>query len=318
VSWTERLVARFGPDRVQLDAALAPYSTFKIGGPAECLLTTTSAEEVLDGLRIAREAGVPVTVIGGGSNVLISDRGVRGLVIRPRGGGIELIDQARVRADAGVTTNRLIQWTIDRGLAGLETWAGTPGTIGGAVYGNAHFAGRSIGDLIETARIAALDGSVQDIPQAAMDFDYDRSRLQRTKEVLLSAVFRLDAGDRDRLRRMALDAMARRKKTQPLDAVSAGCVFQNPDPALDVLPANAPASAGALIDLAGMKGVALGRARVSPVHANFVVNEGGASARDVCKLINLCRARVRECFGIELREEIVYLGDFEPAQAEES
>jgi UDP-N-acetylmuramate dehydrogenase len=314
----DMLLARFGVERVRIGAPLARYTTWRVGGPADWLLATRSAQETVDALRIAGAAGVPVTLLGGGSNVLIGDHGIRGLVIRPQGGGIELLDQARVRADAAVTINRLVRWTVNRGLAGLESWAGTPGTVGGAMFGNAHFAGRLMGEVVDSVRIAALDGSVHDVPQAEMDFGYDRSRLQRTKEVVLSAVFRVGADDPLRLREVARQSLARRKLTEPLDAVSAGCVFQNPDPSRDPVPKGVPASAGALIDRAGLKGVAIGRARVSAVHANFIVNEGGATARDIRALIDLCRTRVRERFGVELHEEIVQVGEFEPAGAEGS
>jgi UDP-N-acetylmuramate dehydrogenase len=316
VALPDMLLARFGADRVQIGASLAPYASLRVGGPADYLLATRSAGETADALRIAHSAGVPVTLLGGGSNVLIGDRGIRGLVVRPQGGTIDLLDQTRVRAEAAVTISRLVRWTVNRGLAGLEAWAGTPGTVGGAVCGNAHFGGRLIGELIESVRIAAPDGSVHDIPQAEMDFGYDRSRLQRTKEALLWAVFRVSASDPSELRAVARQSLARRTLTQPLDTASAGCVFQNPDPQREPVPADVPASAGALIDRAGLKGTAIGRARVSTAHANFIVNEGGATARDIRTLIELCRARVRERFGVELREEIVCLGEFGPIEAE--
>ena len=141
-----------------------------------------------------------------------------------------------------------------------------------------------------------------------MEFGYDRSRLQKTGEVLLSAVFRVSTGDPAALRAVARESLAYRKKTQPLDTPSAGCIFQNPDRS-DV-PADIPASAGALVDRAGLKGTSRGDARVSTTHGNFIVNEGHASAAEIRALVDLCRARVREQFGVALQEEIVYLGDF--------
>ena len=147
-----------------------------------------------------------------------------------------------------------------------------------------------------------------------MEFGYDRSRLQRTREVLLSAVFVVSPGEAGALRDIARQSLAYRKRTQPLDTPSAGCIFQNPS-AADVIPDGIPASAGALVDRAGLKGAALGGARVSPTHANFIVNEGSASAADIRKLIDMCRERVRERFGVTLKEEIVYLGDFHNVQS---
>jgi UDP-N-acetylmuramate dehydrogenase len=157
-------------------------------------------------------------------------------------------------------------------------------------------------------RLAGLDGDTRDLSRDEMEFGYDRSRLQKTGEVLLSAVFRVSTGDPAALRTVARESLAYRKKTQPLDTPSAGCIFQNPDRA--AVPADIPASAGALVDRAELKGTARGDARVSPTHGNFIVNEGQATAADIRSLIDLCRARVSERFGVALQEEIVYLGDF--------
>jgi UDP-N-acetylmuramate dehydrogenase len=251
---------------------------------------------------------VDVTLLGGGSNVLIGDRGVKGLVLRPRGGHIEQLSVERVRADAPTTINGLVRWTVHRGIAGLEAWAGTPGTVGGAIYGNAHFGGRLISELVASVRLASRDGSMREVPQGDMEFGYDRSRLQKTGEVLLSAVFRVSTGDPAALRDVARQSLAYRKKTQPLDTPSAGCIFQNPD--ASQVPAGMPASAGALVDRAGLKGAGRGDAKVSAAHGNFIVNEGHATAADIRGLIDLCRARVQEQFGVTLQEEIVYLGEF--------
>jgi UDP-N-acetylmuramate dehydrogenase len=302
------MLDRFGPERFRADVPLAPFTTFKVGGPAEWLLEPHSSDEIVAALRLAQAHGVRVTLLGGGSNVLVGDRGVRGLVIRPRGGHIEQLDHARIRADAPTTINGLVRWTIHRGIAGLEAWAGTPGTVGGAIYGNAHFGGRLIGELVESVRLADRDGATRDLSRDQMEFGYDRSRLQTTGEVLLSAVFRVSTGDPTALREIARRSLAYRKQTQPLESPSAGCIFQNPDRA-DV-PADIPASAGALVDRAGLKGAAYGDARVSTAHANFIVNEGRATAAEIRNLIALCRSRVSERFGVTLREEIVYLGEF--------
>ena len=204
-----------------------------------------------------------------------------------------------------------MRWTINHGCAGLEAWAGTPGTVGGGIYGNAHFGGRLIGDLVTEVRVASRDGAVSDVPRAAMGFAYDRSRLQQSGEVLLSAVFRVSDGEPASLRATARESLAFRKRTQPLDTPSAGCIFQNPEPGRDPVPEGFPWSAGALVDRAGLKGLAIGGARVSPTHGNFIVNDGSATASDIRQLIGRCRDGVRARFGVELREEIVYLGNFE-------
>jgi len=305
----------FGPDRLRHDVPLAPMTTFRVGGAAEWLIEARSGGEVVAALGLARRAGVPVTLLGGGSNVLVSDSGVRGLVIRPRGGEIAQVDAERVRADAAVTINGLVRWTIHHGCAGLEAWAGTPGTVGGGIFGNAHFGGRLIGDLVTEARLVSREGDVRDVPRDEMAFGYDRSRLQESGEVLLSAVFAVSRGEPAALRLRARESLAFRKRTQPLESPSAGCVFQNPDRSRgDAVPAGIPWSAGALVDRAGVKGTAIGGARVSPAHGNFIVNDGTATAADIHRLIERCRDEVRRQFGVELREEIVYLGAFEDSR----
>ena len=306
----DALRAAFG-DRVRADAPLAPLTTFRVGGSADWLIETRTSDDIGRALQLARAACVPVTMLGGGSNVLVADAGVRGLVIRPRGGDIQRLDEASVRADAAVAINGLVRWTVLHGCAGLEAWAGTPGTVGGGIYGNAHFAGRQLGELVVGAQLVGADGDICDVAHAEMGFGYDRSRLQTTNEILLSAVFRVSPGDPAALRTTARASLAFRKRTQPLDTPSAGCVFQNPVPGIDAVPDGIPFSAGALVDRAGLKGAAVGGARVSPAHGNFIVNDGGASARDIRQLINRCRAAVLERFGVELRDEIVYLGSFE-------
>jgi UDP-N-acetylmuramate dehydrogenase len=291
--------------------ALGGLTTFRVGGAADLFVETRGSDEIVAILTLARQAGVPVTMLGGGSNVLISDHGVRGLVIRPRGGEIRRIDAAHIQADAAVTINGLVRWTISHRAAGLEAWAGTPGTVGGAVFGNAHFGGRLISEHITQVRLAAPDGQAYDVPAAEMAFGYDRSRLQQTKEVLLAAQFAVADGEPAALRTTARESLAFRKRTQPLDTPSAGCVFQNPEPGRDRVPEGIPWSAGALVDRAGLKGRRIGGAVVSPAHGNFVVNDGTATAADIRRLIELCRRSVREQFGVELREEIVYVGEFD-------
>ena len=299
----------FGVDRVRQNAPLAPLTTFKVGGPADWLLDLHAGVELTRVAAIARGAGVRLTVLGGGSNVLVSDAGVRGIVVRVHGGDIRAIDATTVRADAGVTINGLVRWTIGRGIAGLEAWAGTPGTVGGAVFGNAHFRGRLISELLDRVTLVTPDAAVAEVPVADMEFGYDYSRLHRTHEVVASADFHVSHGDPSALRAVARDSLAFRKRTQPLESASAGCIFQNPDPARDRVPDGIPPSAGALVDRAGLKGAREGAARVSPTHANFIVNEGGATAQEIRTLIERCKAEVAARFGVTLREEIVYLGE---------
>lgn len=303
----DRLRQAFG-DRLEAGVLLAPRTTFRVGGPAEWLLRVSQSTEITTALAIAREFDVPVSVIGGGSNLLVSDAGVRGLVLRIHGGNTTLINEATARADAGVTINGLVRWMVNRGIAGLEEWAGTPGTVGGAIYGNAHFRGRLISEVVLAVELMDLRGRITRVPASELEFRYDYSRLHRTREILISADFRVRPGDPAALRERARESLAFRKQTQPLGEASAGCIFQNPDPATDAVPADVPCSAGALVDRAGLKDASEGAARVSPRHANFIVNDGGATANDIARLIERCRQTVSDRFGVQLKEEIVRLG----------
>lgn len=304
--WAERL----GPDRWRAAAPLAPFTTFHVGGPAEWLADIRSVGELETLASEASRVGIPISVLGGGSNVLVADAGVDGIVVRLHLTGIDQATPDTVRAEAGVTINGLVRWTIGRGLAALEAWAGTPGTVGGAIYGNAHWGGRNIGDLVAAARVMTRDGHSATVAGVDLGFAYDTSRLQRTGEILTWAEFRVSPGDPAALRAQARASLHYRKSTQPLATPSAGCVFQNPA-ASDVVPAGIPRSAGALVDRAGLKGRRVGGARISDHHANFIVNDGGATAADIRVLIETARAAVHDRFGVALRDEVVYLGNFE-------
>lgn len=309
-----RLAEIFG-DRVRRRAPLAGLTTFRTGGAADWLVETARPSDLAGAVRVANRLKLPLTLLGGGSNVLVADAGVRGLVVRLRHGTISCNGANAVRADAGVTVNRLVRWTIRRGLSGLERWAGTPGTVGGAVRGNAHFDGRLIGDRLTAVGLVDRFGAEFVVPRASMGLGYDLSRVQHTGELVRWAEFRVDRSDAAGLRAAARRSLAFRKRTQPLGQASAGCVFRNPCPEDGPLPDGVPRSAGALIERAGLKGRRIGGAVVSPRHGNFIVNEGGAAARDVRRLIETCRSTVAERFGVVLRDEVVYLGEFDPNPA---
>ena len=295
---------------IRRQAPLSEHTTLQVGGPADWLVTIADAEALGRVLRSARANGVPVTMLGGGSNVVIADAGIRGLVVRLQLTGISSPAPDRVRAEAGVTMNGLVRWMVGRGLSGLEAWAGTPGTVGGAIYGNAHYAGHNISERVVQVHVVSRDGEALTVPRADMGFSYDTSRLQTSGEIVVWADFAAGSGQPEALRSVARQSLAHRKRTQPLALPSAGCLFQNPDPARDRIPDGIPASAGALIDRAGLKGHRIGGAVISPVHANFVVNDGTATAADIRALSDPARAAVLQQFGVELRNEVVFLGKF--------
>jgi UDP-N-acetylmuramate dehydrogenase len=297
-------------DRLAAERPLGPLTTFGVGGPAEWLADVVSAEELKTLVALAAEAAVPVTALGGGSNVLVSDAGVRGLVVRPRLAAISEPADGLVRVEAGATINGLVRWLIGRGRAGLESFAGTPGTVGGAIHGNAHWQGMNIGDAVAHVLLLSPRGRLCSLPAGEMAFGYDTSRLKHTRELVVTVDFTVTAGRPEDLRARARASLAYRKQTQPLALPSAGCVFQNPDPSRETLPPDIPPSAGALVDRAGLKGHRIGGARISDRHANFIVNEGQASAADIRALVELAREAVQSRFGVTLRDELDMLGTF--------
>lgn len=315
------LAAVVGNGCVQRDVPLARHTTFRIGGTADWLVDALKQDDIVRLLAVAHRFALPVTMLGGGSNVLVADDGVRGIVVRARHAAVSEVKPGVVRAAAGASINGLVRWTIHRGLAGLEAWAGTPGTVGGAIHGNAHFRSQPIGDFVTHVGLIPRDatdpsGAVVRTRRDAMEFRYDRSRVQRTGELVAWAEFAVSPARPEQLRAVARESLRFRKRTQPLAQPSAGCIFQNPDAAEGGLEAGQAPYAGALIDEAGLKGFTVGGARVSETHANFIVTQPGATARDVRGLIRQVQRMVRERYGVDLRPEVVFLGEFDTNRRE--
>lgn len=306
---------------IQSQVNLAKHTYFKLGGPADYFVEAKTKEELVEAVRYAIEQKLPYLVLGGGSNVLIGDQGFRGLVIKNRtssvkikgfAGGVEKgkldLKEAIVEADSGVTANYLIRYTLDEGLAGLEDMLGLPGTVGGAVYNNSHHLDKLWGDHLVEVEVLDLEGKIKKYTQKECQFDYDYSVFHKTKETILSASFQLKRGDKAKLWEVATEAVKRRSSTQPLGLPSSGCMFKNISLA-DRMRLGVPtASAGYLIDKAGLKGLSVGGAKVSDVHANFIVNDGTAKASDVNELVALVRIKVKEKFGVDLIEEVILIG----------
>ncbi|MCL4360123.1 UDP-N-acetylmuramate dehydrogenase [Patescibacteria group bacterium] len=320
------LKKEFG-DTVGRDVPLAPYTTFKIGGPAEYFIEIRSAEELARAVCLGRSLSLSVTVLGGGSNILIGDRGMKGLVIRNltssvsiRGAtgviqkGKKQSGKVYVEADSGLGMNQLVRTTIEEGLGGLEMHLGLPGTVGGAVFMNSkwtHPEG-AVGDAVYQATILNGDNEVQTVPRAYFRFSYDTSHMQKTADIVLRVVFALTPGDKELLWKTANESIGYRRKTQPQGVSSPGCTFRNltVSEAISIPTPNHTTSAGFLIDHAGLKGYRVGDAQVSPVHANFIINLGHAKASDVVQLIEEMRRRVHDQYGVTLEEEIRRMGDF--------
>ena len=301
--------------KIQRDAPLARITTMRVGGSAD-LLVSVSAEDAITVTRLARAEGVPVTVLGGGSNVVIADAGIRGLTLRIHGGDIASEGSQAGRAAAGVTVNGLVRWLAGRGLAGLEAWAGTPGTVGGAICGNAHFQGRLISEYVRSVRLLGVAGDVIDVPARRWGLATTKSHpgLGRSGPV---GVVRRDAGSHAGSVARCGSHLARVPQAHTAVA-PVQCRLHLPESRRRrAAPRSVPRSAGALIDRAGLKGAQEGGAAVSALHANFIVVAPGSRAADVRALVDRCRTAVVDAYGVRLDEEIVYLGDWDHSRERE-
>jgi len=295
-------IARRVGVKAERDGALARHTTMRVGGTADLLVTAHNAFELRALVRFGRSRGLPVLLLGRGSNVIVSDHGVRGLVIHVRAEGTRLED-GRYRAEAGVPMARAATETQKAGLTGLEFGLAIPGSVGGAVWANAGAHGSDVEQVIDSADVLLADGSEQRLSRDALDLAYRDSRFKHARdEVVLGATFVLEPAPPDVIK-ARLDEIRRwRQEHQPLGLPSAGSVFRNPS--------DGP-SAGELIDRAGLKGHRIGRARISEKHANFIVTEAGAKAADVRRLIEDVQARIEARDGVKLRPEVELIGDWD-------
>jgi len=298
-------VARRIGVKAEQDGALARHTTMRVGGSADLLVTAHNAFELRALVRFARSRELPLTLLGRGSNVIISDRGVRGLVVHVRAEGTR-VDGATYRAEAGVPMARAATETQRAGLAGLEFGLAIPGSVGGAVWANAGAHGSDVREVLESADVLLADGSevrlgVDDLGLAYRDSRFKHPIAGAAPEVVVAATFRLEPADADAIKASLDDIRRWRQAHQPLGLPSAGSTFRNPD--------EGP-SAGERIDAAGLKGFRVGGARVSEKHANFVITEKGATATDVRRLVDHIHATIRERDGIDLRPEVEFVGDW--------
>ncbi|HET8538343.1 MAG TPA: UDP-N-acetylmuramate dehydrogenase [Anaeromyxobacter sp.] len=281
------------------DAPLAPRTTVKVGGPADLLVRPADPDALAELLRAVRELGVPLAILGGGANTLVADAGVRGVVLRlPPDLAPEEATGARLVLCAGQPTSRLWVRAHALGLVGMEFVAGIPGTLGGAVAMNAGTRVGEMKDVVARVELATADGAGF-VDAGALGFAYRTCRLP-PGAVVTRVAFALREGDVAESERLMQADRERRRRTQPLDRPTFGSTFRNPPGDF----------AGRLIEAVGLKGHRVGKATWSDVHANFVSNLGGATARDVLALVNLARSRVKAAFGIALEAEVRLLGEF--------
>ena len=297
------LAGDWGAD-VWLDEPLASHTSYRIGGPADIFAVAEHTDRLLGLLNRVREEGIPHSLLGSGTNVLVADAGFRGMVIHNACRGIESVNGEILRIQAGETVRAAAQHAIELGLGGLEWAIDIPGTMGGSVVGNAGAFGGYMGDVLRRAQLLTPEGKVRWEGPEELGLGYRTSRLKESKaegrscDTVLSVEVLLTPTPAVLLRKRAAEYTRRRLERQPSEP-SAGSVFKR----------TVQYPAGFLIEQAGLKGERVGGAQVSVKHANFIVNLGGARATDVEALIDLCRERVREMFGIELQLEIELVGE---------
>lgn len=290
--------------RADRNVPLAPHTTMRVGGPADLLVTVHNAFELRAALRFARSRGIAHLVLGRGSDVVIADAGVRGLVILVRADGLEVAGE-RIVAEAGVQMARIATRAQEAGLTGLEFGLAIPGSIGGAVWANAGAHDGEIAAVLEWADVVRADGTEVRLPASELAFDYRDSRLKHVPpetppEVAVTASFGLAADDPAAIRARLDEIKAWRRAHQPLGIPSAGSVFRNP-------PGD---SAGRLIETAGLKGHRIGGAVVSERHANWILNDRKGTATDVRLLADLVATTVRDRLGVDLVTEVEFIGDW--------
>jgi UDP-N-acetylmuramate dehydrogenase len=304
------LAPALGADRLQLRVPLAPYTTFRIGGPADVLYDATTADELASAIVAGRAVGVPVFVLGLGANILVGDGGFRGLVVRNRADRIAMDADGRVHAESGATVAELIRRTVAAGWSGLEHYVGIPSSVGGAVWQNLHFLSPApdrertmfIAEVVASVELLLPSGARTVVSGEEMAFGYDTSRLHGSGEVALAVDFQLARGDQGTMQRILQENLAWRGARHPWLEVhpSAGSIFKKIE----------GVGAGRLVDQCGLKGFRIGDAQISHIHANIVVNLGQASAADVRAVIAHAQAAVRERFGQSLEPEIGFIGEF--------
>lgn len=357
----QKLIKQLGEPRVKKSEPMAKHTTFQIGGPADLYYVATSVKELVEAVEICRRLDISYFVLGGGSKILVSDKGIRGLVIENRACRYKVlgykgrikdrkleVEKVLVEVESGIRNALLVRLTRQDGLSGLEFLTGIPGTFGGAIRFNARFRDlrsfheyfvdfrqvkdRHMGDIVESVRILDEDGKVRWVSKAECGFTYDgtrwhsRFKTEEVGEIILSAKVSLVKTDpkviedliemytkwragravfnkrTGKLISQPKDLITGSKNQQPLEP-SAGCIFSN-------IPNPWHHPTGRLIEISGLKGTQVGGAKISEKHANFIINKGSATAFDVLELINLCKKKVKERFGIDLKEEIEYVGEF--------
>ena len=306
----EKLALRLNQSQFDRDEPLAPYTTFRIGGPADLFYSTQKADDLADAVLAARELSVPSFVLGLGANILVADKGFRGLVIRNHAGHFKFFDDGRLWVESGAAMADIIPEAVERGWSGLEHYVGIPSTVGGAVWQNLHFLEPEperkrtmfIADVFHSCDLLTEEGTRITVGSDYMEFGYDTSVLHHRSDVALAVTFQLERGDTAAMHRIMQENLSWRGARHPWLQFypRVGSIFKKIE----------GMGAGRLIDQCGLKGHRHGGVQISHIHANIMVNLGNATARDARELIVIAQDAVEAKFGVRLEPEIGFIGQF--------
>ena len=296
----DRLAAIVSSDAIMENEPMSKHTTFRIGGNAD-MFVSPKLNQIPDIMALAKEYDVPVTIIGNGSNLLVGDKGIRGLVLSLGKEAEEIVIQENCMVvGAGTLLSKAAAEAARNGLSGLEFAAGIPGTLGGAIVMNAGAYGGEMKDVVVSAKVLTPDGEVIELSRDELDLSYRHSCIPENGYIVLEAVMELTLGNEEQIREVMADFKNRRVEKQPLEYPSAGSTFKRPEGYF----------AGKLIQDADLRGYTVGGAQVSEKHCGFVVNKGNATAADVCNLINDVKRIVYEKFQVEMEPEVKMIGEF--------
>ncbi len=300
------LVAALG-SRLEFDKRLAQFTSFKTGGPAKYFYSAQTIDDIVRAVKAANEFVLRYFILGGGSNLLVSDQGFDGLIIKVDVRGIKLVSEAEIESGAGEELMSLVSFATEMSLTGLEFASGIWGTVGGAIYGNAGAYGSEIGSVLTEAVLVDKDGNIKTVDRGYCRFGYRDSYLKTTGEIVVKALFQLKKGNKQQVKQQVEEILSLRRSKHPTDGMSAGCFFKNiPDPNEE----HGKIPAGRLLEQVGAKELAVGGAKVFEKHANIIVNTGSATSQDIRRLADILKQKVYEQFGIELQEEVIQIGKF--------
>ena len=289
----------YSEDEIKINELMKEHINFKVGGPADILLIPSKAEQIIESIKICKDNNIPYFVIGNGSNLLVKDGGIRGVVIKLTGLTNLEVNEEEIKADCGVMLKELSDKALENSLTGLEFACGIPGTVGGAVFMNAGAYDGEIKNVIKEAQVITSSGEIVTLSKDELELGYRTSKVMRDNSIVINATFKLEKGNKEEIKETIDELTQKREEKQPLEYPSAGSTFKRPEGHF----------AGKLIQDSGLKGYSIGGAAVSSKHSGFVINKDNATAKDILDLIAYIQAEVKKQFGVELHTEVRIIGE---------